>query len=143
MASVRQGGIRRLGLRWLLPFMIVFVIPLAITAVRVQYREQMGRIASLERQLQDRQADEAYLTVSIERACDYSAVQKQARDVWKMKVAGREQRFLLGPATTAELASQSAEAGGGGSLIDRAERLLRGGVAQAQSATGERTVRAR
>jgi hypothetical protein len=142
MSSVRRGGIRRLGLRWLLPFMIIFVIPLAITAVRVQYREQMGRIASLERQLQDRRADEAYLRVSIERACDYSAVQKEAREVWKMKVAGREQRFILAPAPTVQLAARTGE-DGGGSLIDRAERLFRGGVAQAQSATGERTVRAR
>lgn len=142
MASVKRGGIRRLSLRWLLPFMFLFVIPLAITSVRIQYREHMGRIAQLERTLKEREADEAYLKVDIDRACDYAAVQKEARERWKMKVAGREQRFLLAPMPVAEVASAELVPEQP-SLLRRAERFLRGGVAQAKAAVDERTVRGR
>jgi len=141
MGSVRQGGIRRFGLRWALPFVCIFVIPLAITAVRVQYRERMGHIESLERTLSERRADEAYLTVAIERACGYAEVQREARDHWNMKVARREQRYFLSPGPLAETAAQAALEEDG-SIVDRARGFLRGGVAQARSATDERTVRA-
>jgi cell division protein FtsL len=143
MASVRQGGIRRLGVRWLLPFMCIFVFPLAITAVRIQYRERMARIEALERGLSERLADEAYLQVSIERACDYAAVQREARDRWKMKVAGRDQRYIFAPAPSVQVAERTEREVAGGSVVRRAERLFRTGVAQAQSATDEGTVRAR
>jgi hypothetical protein len=142
MASVKRGGIRRLNLRWLLPFMFLFVVPLAITSVRIQYREHMGRIAQLERTLKERQADEAYLNVAIERACDYAAVQKEARDHWKMKVAGREQRFQLEPEPVIQVASVEIEPENT-SLIRRAKHFFRGGVAQAKAAVDERTARGR
>jgi hypothetical protein len=122
--------------------MCIFVIPLAITAVRVQYREHMARIEALERTLDERCADEAYLKVAIERACDYAAVQKEAQGRWKMKVAGQGQRFLFAPEAPIQVATLAEGGAEDGSVAHRAGRFLRGD-AQARSAMDERTVRAR
>ncbi len=137
MASMRHRHLGRFHLRWVVLLLGLFVYLLALTRMRVEYNEQTTRIERLERTLKERRSDEAYLAVSIKRACTYGIVQDVASQEWEMDVASLDQRVridVLPLATADESVADAQEAG----IWKRVSGYLPDGVKEAKASTGWR-----
>lgn len=137
MATMRRPlARRRTDLRWVFLLVGFFVFLFALTWERIAVKEMGGRIERLEARLQSLQTDEAMFRTDLKRECAFTEVREIASKEWGMEVAVPEQRVRLASARR----DQVVEAGVIGqprSMLDRASRIFRGGVAQAQSVGGE------
>jgi hypothetical protein len=124
----------RSDLRWLLLVCGVLAYLLLLIWQRTEHRERRSRIESLEHSLQQKQTDEALLSVKLDRMTGFLAVQgiTQTRG---MTAASENQCFLLAaeePPATPELAAGPFEA-----VPQWITRTLRGGIAQARPSASE------
>lgn len=134
MASMKHRRFGRSDLRWVVLLLGLFVYLLALTRVRVEYREQTTRIERLERTLKEKSSDEAFLSVSLKRACTYGIVEEMASREWGMAVAGSDQRVKI---DTPELSGPENLAEGHGSGIwKRVSVYLPDGVKEARASVG-------
>lgn len=131
---MRHRRFGRSDLRWVVLLAGVFVYLLALTKVRVEYREQTTRIERLERILKEKTADEAFLGVSIKRACTYGIVEEMAAQEWGMAVAGADQRVRVETPAALHL-EDLAEADDSG-LWKQVRGYLPGGVKEARASAG-------
>ena len=95
----------------MLVFLGLFIYLIALTSIRVAYREHNGEIENLERKLKERRTDEAYLRSEISRSCGYVIVQRQAQEEWGMQIAGPQQHLLLAVGPTQDAGEPLADAG--------------------------------
>jgi len=138
MAAARHHRPRRpADLRGIVLLVGFFSFLLLLTWERLAIKETSGRIERLERHLQSLETDEAILRTRLKQECRFTEVQQVAQEKWGMAVAASGQRILLPstPRTRGEEATRRVSFVQAASI--RLTRMLRGGVAQAETMAGE------
>ena len=124
----------RSDLRWFLLVLGILAYLLVLIWERVEHRERSGRLESLEFTLQQKQADETYHRVELERLTGFLAVQEIARER-EMTVASANQCFLL--AAEEQPAPAEPAIGPFQAVSQWVTQTLRGGIAQAEPSASE------
>jgi hypothetical protein len=133
----RRLARRRTDLRWVFLLAGFFVFLFTLTWERIAIKEASGRIERLETQLQSLRTDEELLRTQLKLECRFTEVQQIASGEWGMSVAVPEQRIRLASSQKRGAVEEAALLIHPQTMVERAKRIFRGGVAQAHSAAGE------